>query len=395
MQFSYWNAMTFNNMESLKYLGIKILIFAFICSFLEACDSKSPENEFQITQNLIRHAQMVKAQQFEYGLLLEIQATWSDKPERYILQNNDDERYDDSKFFQKINIPMSRIIALSSTQWAPLLEIGKPDAVLGISEASFVNDSLMKLLLKTGKVSEVLKNGQLDFEKTVSLRPDIVLYSPDPTGASDQLKRTGLQLLPWPDYLENSPLGRAEWIRVLGWLTGQEEITEKLFEDTEKEYLKLKSLIHDSLSRPTIMADKAFNDQWYVPGGRSYMATIFKDAGADYVWSDNQATGSVSLDIETIISQAADADFWRIAHASDSPYSYEKLRQENEIYAAFKAFQKHQIIFCNTSKSAYFETSQFRPHVVLADFIAILHPDLLPDHQPVYHHLLKPFPDVR
>ncbi len=382
-------------MESLKYFGLKILILAFIWGFLDACDSKSTENELVITDNLMRHAQMVKAQQFEDGLLLEIDSPWSDKPERYFLQSNDNERDNNSESYQEINLPVRKIVALSSTQWAPLLEIGKFDLVLGISEATFVNDSLMKLLLKTGKVSEVLKNGQLDFEKTVSLRPDIVLYSPDPTGASEQLERTGLQLLPWPDYLENSPLGRAEWIRVLGWLTGQEEITEKLFEDTEKEYFKLKALIHDSLTRPTIMADKAFNDQWYVPGGRSYMATIFKDAGATYIWSDNQVTGSVPLDIETIISKAAEADFWRIAHASDSPYSYEKLKQENEIYAAFKAFQENKIIFCNTSKTAYFETSQFRPHLVLADFIAILHPDLLPDHKPVYHHLLNPNPDVQ
>jgi iron complex transport system substrate-binding protein len=387
--------MIFNNMESLKYVGLKLLILAFLWSFLEACESKSVEGELHVTQNLMRHAQMVKAQQFEDGLLLEIHSPWTDKPVRYFLQNNDNKPDNNSEVYQAINRPVRSIIALSSTQWAPLLEIGKSDLVIGISEASFVNDSLMKLFLKTGKVSEVLKNGQLDFEKAVSLKPDIVLYSPDPTGASEQLERTGLQLFPWPDYLENSPLGRAEWIRVLGWLTGQEEITEKLFEDTEKEYLKLKALISDSLARPTIMADKAFNDQWYVPGGKSYMATIFKDAGAAYIWSENQATGSVPLDIETIISQAAEADFWRIAHASDSPYSYEKLRQENEIYAAFKAFRENKIIFCNTSKTAYFETSQFHPHLVLADFIAILHPELLPDHKPVYHHLLKPNPDVQ
>jgi len=369
------------------------LIFAYVLAFLGGCENRSFEEELQISNNLMRHAKMVKAQQFESGLLLEIQSPWTENSRRYLLQNMHDEQINDAVSFQKIKIPVQRIVALSSTQWAPLLEVGKSDIILGISEASFVNDRLMKSLLKAGKVSEVLKNGQLDFEKIVSLQPDIVFYSPDPTGGSDQLERTGLKLLPWPDYLETSPLGRAEWIRVLGWLTGQEVLTEKLFEDAEKEYLALKSLVHDSVVRPTIMADKAFNDQWYVPGGKSYMATIFKDAGAAYIWSDNQATGSVSLDIETIISQAAEADFWRIAHATDSPYSYAKLKQEHDIYAAFKAFQQHQIIFCNTSKTAYFETSQFRPHLVLADFIAILHPDLLPYHKPVYHQLLKPDSD--
>jgi len=385
----YWNVKIFDDMATKDLFSKFRLGYIFLWLFAVSCQFEVTDNKHVIINTLMRHAQMIKAEQVEYGILLEIRSPYTNEVSHYLLQDSITQVPDDFTKFQKIKTPLKGLIALSSTQWTPLLKIGKEHLILGISESGFVYDSVMKELLAKGSVLDVMKNGILDFEKTISLQPELILYSPGLEVSIDQLKRTGLPLFMWPDYLENSPLGRAEWLRVIGWLTGEEAVTEAWFDHIENEYFKLKSLISDTMPKATIMSDKAFNEQWYVPGGKSYLATIFKDAGADYIWKGNNITGSVALDLETIISQASEADFWFVTHFTDAPYSYEDLKNENEIYAGFKAFRNRKIIFCNTFRTAYFETSQFQPHVVLADFIAILHPHLLPEHKPVYHQLLK------
>ncbi len=389
MQFYYWNVRIFSKLKKNKNRYQRITLVILSVLFFSGCGGDYSDNRFSITNNIMRHAQMINAERFEAGVLLEVNTLNSKAPKQFFLHHSDLSNDEKLPSINYIKVPVDGIVTLSSTQWAPLVSINKSDLILGISEADYVQNSTMRSLLNDGSIIEVMKNGVLDFEQTVKLQADLLLYSPMPGNAEDDLIRTGLTLLPWPDYLENTPLGRAEWIRVLGWLSGSEEITEEWFSTIEKEYLSLKSMIHDSLKRPSLMADKAFNEQWFVPGGKSYLATIFGDAGANYIWADNESTGSVSFDIETILSEAANADYWRIAHATSDSFNYEALRQEKEIYANFKAYQERNIIFCNTLKTAYFEKSTFEPQIVLADFIAIFHPDLLPNHKAVYHKILN------
>ncbi|MBZ0242140.1 MAG: ABC transporter substrate-binding protein, partial [Bacteroidales bacterium] len=185
------------------------------------------------------------------------------------------------------------------------------------------------------------------------------------------------------------PLGRAEWFRILGFLTQRNTVTDEWFADVVQNYQSLKQVVADNeLKKPTIIAEKAFNGQWYIPGGNSYLAQIFEDAGADYLWKDDPSTASVPLDIESIIAKGSTADFWRISQASNADYGYDQLLKENPLYSSFEAFKKHKVILCNTYKTGYFEKSQYEPDVVLADFIHIFHPHLLPNHKTVYHSLL-------
>jgi iron complex transport system substrate-binding protein len=285
--------------------------------------------------------------------------------------------------------PVRNIVALSATQWGPLLKLGMASAIKGVSESRFIRNETIKNLLESGMLIDVASDGVYKMEQLVKLEPDLMLYSPDLMGISSSLQRSGIKLLAWPDYFETNPLGRAEWIKVLGLLVQKEIEANAIFDSIALSYNHLKSLTKAVVEKPEIFADKAFAGQWYVPGGKSYIAEIFKDAGADYVFSDNNEYASFPLDIETILAKSKNADYWRIAQASDFEYSYEDLARENELYRAFEAFKNKRIIFCNTAKTAYFEQSPMEPHILLADFIAILHPELLPDHIPVYHTLLQ------
>lgn len=285
---------------------------------------------------------------------------------------------------------IDKVLAMSATQWGPFLMLGKESMIKGISEAGFVQNSRMKELLKSGEVIEVASDAHFKLELISNLAADIILVSPDARGLPHQLVAAGFPLLAWTDYFETDPLGRAEWLRLIGLLSGTSALADSLFQDIEQKYLSLKesaSRYHGT--RPKLFADKEFAGQWYVPAGESYLAKIFADAGADYVFSDLSGTASIPMDIETIIKRAADADYWRIAHAARASYGYEDLEKENELYAGFAAFKNKKVIFCNISQTAYFEESTLYPHHLLADFIAIFQPELMPDYQPVYHELMK------
>ena len=123
-------------------------------------------------------------------------------------------------------------------------------------------------------------------------------------------------------------------------------------------------------------------------GGQSYIATLFKDAGADYLWKDDTHNASFPLDYETVFSKAHNADFWRIVLSFDDKPSYDKLATENELYTHFAAFKNRKVIWCDAQKTAYFEKSSLEPHIVLADFIKVFHPQLLPDYEPEYYMTL-------
>lgn len=289
-----------------------------------------------------------------------------------------------------VRTPVQRLLALSATQWGPLLQMGEGDRIKGVSEAKYVSNAEMKTLVAERKVVEVAADGRFEVELMLLINPDLVMYSPDPTGVPTSLKSTSLPLLAWPDYFETDPLGRAEWIKILGVLVQREATTERIYNQIVTEYQYLQSLVKTTVERPTVFADKAFAGQWYLPGGKSYMARLFEDAGATYLFTDNNSEASFPLDIETIFSRASHADFWRVAQAAQGTYSYSDLQSENELYASFHAFKNKKVIYCNTYKTAYFEKGPLEPHHILADFIAVFHPELLPNHKPYFHQMLQP-----
>ena len=287
-----------------------------------------------------------------------------------------------------IRTPLKSVISLSATQWMGFVILDGIQAVKGISEASFVSNKLVRQAIDSGLIIEVASNASYKPELMVGLKPDAVLYSPDRVGIPNVLSQIQTSLIPWPDYFENDPLGRAEWIKVCGLLLQKSQLADSIFGTIVQTYDSLKVLAQKAETRPTIFADKQFSGQWHIPGGQSYVARLFADANAQYLWADNESKASFPLDIETIVSKAAEADFWRIAHAAPEGYSYDLLAAEYELYKQFKAFQEKKIIFCNTLWTSYFEKGTFEPHKQLADLIYCMHPELLPDYQPVYYQLL-------
>lgn len=338
-------------------------------------------------ENLFRYAQNVTAVPTDYGYRMEVLNPWdpAQRLGRFALLREgtrNDQPLEEG--LVPVALPVQSVISFSSTQWSIFLQMDEIDRVKGILEGRYVHDPRMQDLLAKGVVKDVGTESAKDIELMIQMHPDILMYSPYFDGNQDPLRVTGAVLFPFADYLETTPLGRAEWIRVIGLLIGREQEADSCFDAIVQRYDHLKSLCENVESRPTVFSDLAFNGQWYIAGGQSYIARLFADAGADYIWKDNASTASFPLDAETILAKARHADFWRVANSSSLPMTYATLQKENAVYGLFDAWRNRHIIVCDIQETGYFETSQLEPDVLLEDFIHFFHPQLLNDFDPAY-----------
>lgn len=355
-----------------------VVAISLLTLFLVSCRTKPvpvPEVEPK-GENLMRYAHNVAVYEADSGYRMEVLNPW-----------------DTAVLLGSFFIPeqgFNSVICFSSTQWSVFMELGEIGRVKGLLEGRYVHDQRMKDLLAEGTVRDVGTETAKNIELMISMHPDVILFSPYFDGNQDNLKVTGAMLFPFADYLETTPLGRAEWIRIVGMMTGRREAADAWFADIEARYDALKDLCAEVESRPTVFSDLAFNGQWYVAGGQSYMACLFRDAGADYIWKDDPSTASFPLDSETILAKAQHADFWRVTNSSSLPMTYESLKRENAVYALFDAYKNHHILVCDIQETGYFEKSQIEPDVLLADFISIFHPEMMEEgYQQKYYHLLE------
>ncbi len=286
-----------------------------------------------------------------------------------------------------IKIPCARLAVFSATQLNAISKLDKLENVIAISESEYIQNTEVRSLINEGKIVNLASNGNFYLEKTLQVSPSIIFYSPYNLAQRHPLAETNLTMIPFFDFMESDPLGRAEWIKFSAIFFGEEKLADLIFDSIESKYNYYKKVAFEAEKRPTVFSDKYYSGQWYVPGGESYIAQLFSDAGADYIWRDNNKTASVNLDFEVVYNKAHNADFWRIVGAYDDGFSYEKLGSEYELYKNFDAFKNHKVIFCDSRKSNYFETGTLEPHLVLADLIYAFHPKLIHEHKPVYYSL--------
>lgn len=378
----------------LGFVATRIFIWALMLMVFASCDNSQRQRKRPAGENLIRHAHNVEVYTRDYGYRVEVVCPWDTTVllGSYALVKDKDAEVE-KDVTAVLNVPVKSVISFSATQWSVFLRLGEIDRVKGILEGRFVSDPTMLSLIAQQKVYDIGTEAAADIERMIQLQPDVLLYSPYFDGNQGGLDVTGAVLFPFADYMENTPLGRAEWIRIIGILAGCEDKANAWFDDIEARYDALSGLCANVKNRPTVFSDLAFNGQWYVAGGQSYIAQLFADAGADYIWRDNTSTASVPMDAESILAKAQHADFWRVNNSNPFPMTYESLAKENPVYPLFDAYKNRKIIVCDIMKTGYFEQSQCEPDLLLADFIHFFHPELMTgeweEYQPRYYHLMQ------
>lgn len=288
-----------------------------------------------------------------------------------------------------IDLPINRLICMTSLQLSNFIRLEATDKVVGISSTRFLTNAKMQKQLANGQTRKIGIEGDFDPEIIFSLAPDIILISPFKQGGYDAMKEVGIPLIPHLGYKEMNPLAQAEWIKLIGILIEKEEKADKIFTGIQERYNNLKQLTKNIKQRPIVLSGEIHGNSWYAVGGKSFLAEIFKDAGADYIFKDDPRAGGINLDFETVYNQADKPQYWRILNSYPGKYSYDALKAQDARYADFRAFKEKGIIYCNMREQAYYENMPMEPDLLLSDFIKVFHPELLPDYQPTYYHLLK------
>lgn len=291
-----------------------------------------------------------------------------------------------------IRTPLKRSMIFSTVHCAMLMDMGKEDCIAGVADLKYIKIPWIQEQVKAGRMADVGDGLSPVVEKIIDQRPDALFMSPfENSGGYGKLEEIDIPIVECAEYMEPSPLARAEWIRFYGMLFGCEQKADSLFQVTDSSYNALKALVShpEYATKPSTLVDKITGSVWYVPGGRSSIGQMLQDAGARYPWANNENSGSVALSFETVLEKASDADVWLFRYSSDHPMTYDELRQEHHGYEQFRAFRERQVYGCNVELSTFYEETPFHPDWLLNDFIRILHQEIEGLAPLRYYHQLK------
>jgi len=291
--------------------------------------------------------------------------------------------------YTKVRIPIKNTICMTALQLSNFTVLDAHDAVKGLTGTKNLFNKDILTRVKDGRIVKIGMEGNFETEMVLAANPDVIFISPSKRGGYDAIRETGITLVPHLGYQELDPLGQAEWIKFVGMFIGKEKEACKVFANIESRYNELKEKVQHVDKRPSVLSGEMHYGNWHAVGGKNYLAQIFRDAGADYVISDEETAGE-NLEFEKMYSLAANADYWRILNSYPGEFSYEALKASEPRNELFKAYKEKKVIYCNMKQTPYYEIAPVMPDVLLKDFVAIFHPELVePDYQPTFYGLLR------
>ena len=290
--------------------------------------------------------------------------------------------------YMRIEVPVERTICMTALQLSNFTILDAHDVVKGITGTKNLFNPDILARTKDGRIVKIGMEGNFDTEMVLAANPQVILISPSKRGGYEAIKETGITLVPHLGYQELHPLGQAEWIKFVGMLIGKEREASEIFDGIEQRYNALKEAASKVTDRPSVFSGEMHYGTWHAVGGKNYLAQIFRDAGADYVIDDEETSGE-NLEFEKMYALAAKADYWRILNSYPGDFTYDALKASEPRNELFSAFKEHRVVYCNMKQTPYYEISPVKPDVLLKDFVAIFHPELVEkDYQPTFYRLL-------
>lgn len=371
------------------------LVFIFILlSALTGCSGRQNQNTSRINSNKYAHGfQLIKNENITK---LSVFNPW-EKAENisvnYYLHPKGTHLPDSLSGQKIIETPVKKVICLSTTHIAFLNELDEINSIVGISGSQYVSNPKLRKRIEAGEVPDVGYGQNLNYEQIVSQQPDLVMVygiGSEVTSYTQKLEEMGIPVILIAEYLEENPLGKAEWIKFIGALFEKEKKANTFFSLIENEYLNLKQLAAGETNQPKVLVGAPYNDTWWVPGGNSYMANLITDAGGDYLGKDNQSNESFAISFENALAWGSRADVWiNIGNLS----SKKEIRATDERFENFKVFNEGRL-FNNVKKlnphggNEFWESGTVHPHLILRDLINIFHPGLIQEEM-VYYSEIK------
>lgn len=268
-----------------------------------------------------------------------------------------------------VRTPLESNVVFTAPHCQLMYELGCKNAITGVCDKDYINIPDIKERVDCGS------SMQPDIERIISLKPEGLFISPfENSGGYGKLDKLHIPIIETADYMETSPLGRAEWMKFYGLLFKSEERSDSLFSSIEKEYLALKAEAAKLQQGLSILTERKMGSVWYVPGGKSTMGILLKDANAKYIFADDTHSGSLAYGPERILSKGTQVDVWAFKYFGGKALSKNDLLAEYEGYKVLKAFNSNSIYQVDTSTQPYFELTSFHPEILLREFIILAHP---------------------
>ena len=277
-----------------------------------------------------------------------------------------------------IEVPIQRAAVFTTVHCALLTELGLGSHIVGVADSKYIKVPYIQQQIKAGRIVDCGNGLNPIVEKIMDVKPDVIMLSPfENSGGYGKTEEIGIPLIECAEYMETSPLARAEWMRFYGLLFGAGDKADALFHNVDSSYVALKQQAAQVGKGRSVIVDKVVGSVWYMPGGRSTIGQMLQDAGGQYPWATDDQSGSLSLPFETVLERGGDSDVWMLRYSSDHDWDYKELLSGHRGYSQLKAFRQQEVYGCNVEQSHFYEDTPFHPDRLLCDFLQILHPDII------------------
>lgn len=266
--------------------------------------------------------------------------------------------------------PLKSWIVDSEVYMSALEELGAADSISGVFDASFISSPSIRSKIEEGRISDVGSPSTPNTEKILALAPSAITLSYFEGMDAKGLDKLGVPIIKMYDLQEQTPLGRAEWLRFIGRLSGEGEKSDSIFTQVADNYNKLKEEAAGKTTRPKVLTDLIYNGVWYASGGDSYQANLIKDAGGDYFMGDDKISGTLNLSMEQVLQKANDADIWLIKLFGED-LSLKSLTDRDSRYSNFKPYKEKTVYYSNTQNNSLFRDFPFHPDLLLGEYIIL------------------------
>ena len=360
-----------------------------------ACTSKKEKEQVVSSTNEVKYATGFSIENYNNFTLLKITKPWPNATTNftYVCAKDAKAIPDSLKQFTFIQVPLKNVVVTSTTHISSMVNLKEESQLVGFPHTDYISSKQVRTLIDNGVVKDLGDNENLNFEKTLDVKPNaiIALSIDDNIAKFEEFVKAGIPVVYNADWVENTPLGKAEWIKFFGVLFDQQEQATSFFDQVVNEYNETKKLVKNITNKPTVLSGGLYQDVWYAPQGESWMATFINDAKGSYVWGATKGTGSLSLSLEMALEKGDQAEFW----IGPSSYStYDEMLLASNHYRSFQSFQNKKIYSFalktgQTGGVLFYEDAPNRPDLVLKDIIYVLHPKTLKNYQPTYIQSLK------
>jgi len=375
------------------------ILFLFLLLSMSACQEtpQTTNNKRPVVEEIaLQYAQNFSIQKQGSLTILSVGKAWNGENAqslKYVLYPKEENAPTGFGEALLIPVPVERIICTGTTQTAILDLLGVSDKIVAVADGKYLYNEQIRKRISDGDLPELGTEQGLNYEKALAVSPDLVFsFSNGGKRPHQKFGELGIPVVLIAEFMEESPLGKAEWAKFFAYFVGKEKEADKYFEAMALRYEKLKeasaSLI--STEHPTVFTGTLQGSSWYLPGGKSFMAQFIADAGGQYLWADNKDAGALTVDFETVLNKAQKAKIWLNVILADNR---KDLLASDERYQYFQAYQESNIYSYTARVSDnggydFFESAIVHPDIVLADLIHIFHPKRQAKHQLFYYKKL-------